>query len=549
MTRHAASTSPAQADVVARHRGLVLRTMLVSGLTLASRILGYVRESLAAAIFGDRSAINDAFVTAWRVPNLFRSLMGEGAMATALQSALTRTDAERGEEAGRRLFLAILRTVAWVSGAFAAVGMLVVVALPDRMPGTGWGWMGADPGPVRELAARMLPFVVLACVAAVAAGALHVRGRFFAPSLGPVVMNAAWIGALLWVAARHTGGTGFTVQFSMARELALLVLACGALLVLVQVPALHRSGLLAPRPGVERAARVRGAEVWAILRSSAPLALGAAVYQVNVLLDGFMAEALLADGGPSALYYATRLQQLPLSLVSIAATSAVFPAFTALGHVRDVSALRRLHDETQLGVAFLAIPATIGLLVFAQPIVVLCFQHGAFGPEGVARTTDGLRMLTLAILPAGAAGLVARARYALGDQAGPVRAAAFALVVNVALNVVLVSGAGLDVGGIGLATAVASWCHLTLLLPGLRRLGLPASEPGQRGRILRITAASAVACGVGWLATELLPGPVVPLARVAVAILVSTATYIGLSALVGAPELRAFGRHLRGPRG
>ncbi len=538
------------ADVVGRHTKLVRRTALVSGLTLASRVLGYVRESLAAAVFGDKSPINDAFVTAWRVPNLFRSLMGEGAMATAMQSALTKTDAQQGEEAGRKLFLAILRTVAWFSVGFCALGMLVVLVLPDTMPFTGWNWLGSDPGPVRELTARMLPFVIFACIAAIAGGALHVRGHFLAPSLGPVVMNVAWVGALAWVATKHArdlanGPPGVDAQFGMARELATLVLVCGALLVLVQVPALRENGLLTARPGAPSTAKVGWGEVWIILKNSAPLAIGAAVYQVNVLVDGFMAESLLANGGPSALYYATRLQQLPLSLISIAATSAVFPALTAMGQARDLPGLRKLHDETHLGIAFLAIPATIGLFVFAEPIVVACFQHGAFGDEGVARTTAGLRALTLAILPAGAAGLVARTRYALGDFAGPVRIAIAMLVLNTVLNLVFVIGFDMDVGGLGIATALTSWGNLLLLLPGLRRLGTPASAPGLAWRLARITLVASAACGAGWLVARFLCGPTRPLIGVAAAILVATVAYICAMAFLRAPEMAGLREHFR----
>lgn len=530
------------ADVVGRHTKLVRRTALVSALTLASRALGYVRESLAAAIFGDRSPINDAFVTAWRIPNLFRSLMGEGAMATAMQSALTRTDAQHGEEAGRRLFLAILRTVAWFSAVFCAIGMLIVLVMPDTMPVTGWAWLGADPGPVRELTARMLPFVVFACLAAVAGGALHVRGHFLAPSLGPVVMNVAWVGALAWVATQHArdlahGPPVLDAQLAMARELATLVLVCGVLLVIVQIPALRANGLLGARPGVVPSPRARWRDVWAILRDSAPLAVGAAVYQVNVLVDGFMAESLLANGGPTALYYATRLQQLPLSLVSIAATSAVFPALTALGHVRDMRGLRKLHDETHMAIAFLAIPATIGLFVFAEPIVAACFQHGAFGAEGVARTTDGLRALTFAILPAGAAGLVARTRYALGDFAGPVRIAVGMLVLNTVLNLALVRGFGLDVGGLGIATAITSWGNLALLWPGLRRLGAPPTIAGLGRRLARTAVVAAAACGIGWLAWRFALGSLHPIAAVVAAIGFSATTYILAMALLRAPEL------------
>jgi len=125
-------------DVVGRHRGLVLRTAIVSLLTLASRLLGFVRETLAASIFGDASVVNDAFVTAWRVPNLFRSLLGEGAMSTSLQTALTREDAERGLQAGTRLFWALARVVGLASLVICAGVMLAAHFLPDTMPFTGW---------------------------------------------------------------------------------------------------------------------------------------------------------------------------------------------------------------------------------------------------------------------------------------------------------------------------------------------------------------------------------------------------------------------------
>src|SRR5690349_8236776 len=124
-------------DVVGRHERLVLRTLLVSSLTLSSRLIGFARESLSAFLFGDASPVNDAFVTAWRVPNLFRSLLGEGAMTTALQTTLTRADAEGGNEAGRRLFLAIVRFLGSLLLVLCAALMIGVALLPDRMPVAG----------------------------------------------------------------------------------------------------------------------------------------------------------------------------------------------------------------------------------------------------------------------------------------------------------------------------------------------------------------------------------------------------------------------------
>lgn len=511
--QHPSSDGPV--DVVARHRRLVRRTALVSFLTLLSRVVGFVRESMAAFMFGDRSVVSDAFVTAWRVPNLFRNLMGEGAISTSLQSALTRVDAQQGEEAGRQLFLAFARVVWWVLAGLCALVMFGVYSMPDTLPILGWHWLGAEPGPVRELVVHMLPYVILVCLSALAGGALNVRGHFLSPSLAPVVMNCLWVGALVLVAgkfgwSRVEGSSDageFERQMGMARALATLVLITGTSLILVQLPALVSNGLLFRPRNAIAGQRTRASEVWVILKSSAPLALGAAVYQVNTMIDGLMAESLLPSGGPTALYYASRLQQLPLSLVSIAATSAVFPALAAFGHTRDFTRLKRLHDDTHGAIAFVAVPATLGLFVLAGPVCAVCFQHGAFGPEGVERTAAALRWLTVAVLPAGAAGLVARTYYALGDFKTPVRIAIAMMCANSLLNVAFVAGLGMDADGLAVSTAITTWGNLALLLPGLRRrFALPPAQAGTGRHLLLVGLCAVISAGAAlgvhsWLAT------------------------------------------------
>jgi putative peptidoglycan lipid II flippase len=546
-------------DVVGRHQRLVLRTFLVSSLTLSSRLIGFARESLAAYLFGDASAVNDAFVTAWRVPNLFRSLLGEGAMTTALQAAITKADAEGGDAAGARLFRAIARVVGTILVLLCAVLMLAVFLMPDRMPITGFPWLGAHPGPVRELTLRMLPFVVLVCLSAVCGGALNVRGHFLSPSAAPVVMNVWWIALLAIVAAqfgwsRPAGSDDaaeFARQLSMARWLAWGVLVAGAILLLVQVPALVRERLVGGGRGRGAGApRIPSREAAAVLWASAPLALGAAVYQVNVMIDGWMAVSLLDQGGASTLYYATRIQQFPMSLVSIAATSAVFPALMALGHRRELAEVRSLHDRTQLAVAFVAIPASLGLLVFAEPIVTVVFRHGAFGHEGVLRASAGLRCLTLAVLPAGATGLVARTFYALGDYKTPVRISIAMLLANIALNLLFVLGLGMDVAGLALSTAIAAWGNLFLLGPALRRkLGLPASAPDFAPRILRVGLAALASTLLARGAFELLGGSRHPTSALLASIGIAIALFALAAQLLRIPEWTQIRARLRGAGG
>jgi putative peptidoglycan lipid II flippase len=376
------------------------------------------------------------------------------------------------------------------------VTMGAVALMPDRMPVTGWAWLGADPDPVRELTLRVMPFVLLACLSALAAGALHVRGKFALPSLAPACMNVVWIATLLvllW--SKGDSVPGFDRDVEWTRILAWGVLLGGVVQLAVQVPALRAQGFLGNRaPLPPRPLGAPGA--WTVLKRSAPLALGAAVYQVNVMIDGLMAEGLLPDGGPTCHYYAVRLQQFPLAMIAVAVTSAVFPLLQAHAHGRDFRATRDLYDRTQRRIAFLALPATVGLWVLAEPVVWACLGGGDFGQEGVERTRMALRYLTLAILPVGAAGLMARTYHSMGDMMTPAKVSSAMLIANVGLNVVFIRGMGMDIEGLALATAITSWGNLLLLFPGLGgRLGLPASTDPLLGPLVRMGLAAAV-CGL-----------------------------------------------------
>ncbi len=528
-----------------RHGGLLRRTFLVSGLTLASRILGFAREMLQAALFGDKSAIFDAFITAYRVPNLFRQFLGEGALSTALQTRLTEVDADHGDEAGRVLFWRTLSLVGRILLLLSGATMLLVLYIPDRMPILGWEWLGSDPGPVRELIVRMFPFVILVCLSALIGGALNVRGHFASTAFAPVALNAVWLAAIGYVVWRFGWGKeaprDLAGQLEMARVLAWGVLAAGVAQLLVQVAPLARFGLLqASRDAqvvtVDQAQMRRTA--WDVLRRSAPLAFGASVFQVNVLVAGLMAEGLLPNGGPTVHYLANRIQQFPMALIAVAAISAVFPSLKALGHAGRKEELRQLHDRTQLAVVFLALPATVGLFVLAEPISSVLFGRGAFGQEGVQRVAAAVRMLALALLPAGAVGLSSRAYYARGDFMTPVRVSVAMLLTNTVLSVVFVAGCGMDADGLALATAISSWGNLFLLLPGLhRRLDLPACSLPWKRRLLQVGAASA-ASGATSFATYHVSATIAgaPIA-LAISIAVGAAMHIGASAALGIPEL------------
>ena len=535
-------------QVVARHGRLVQRTMLVSALTLISRVMGYARESVMAALFGDTSVVNDAFITAWRVPNLFRRLLGEGALSTSLQTKLTEVDHDHGVAAGRALFQRTVHITTWILLA-VCVGLMTLAALaPDTLPGLGWHWLGDDPRPVRDLTLRLMPYVVFVCLSAIFSGALQVRGEFRMSSIAPAMLNVVWIAALGFLLWSHglpwsesTEPLSDQSQMEMARVLCWAVLLSGVLQLAVQIPALRRHELY----GGPRAANFNARPIaWDVLRSSAPLAIGAAVYQVNVMIDGLMAYGMLRDGGASAFHYATRVQQFPIALIATAATAAVFPSLKALGHTGRRVEMRALHDRAQLAVCFLALPASVGLIVLAQPICAVLFQHGNYTADGVSRASSALAMLALSILPTGAIALTSRAYYALGDFKTPVRIAVLMLVCNTLLNLLFVKVLSLDASGFALGTSITGWLNLALLWPGLRsRLQLPGTQTGFGLRLGKMALATLLCALAAWSTRWLVTGGDEPSGMAAAlalgaGILAAIAAYGGASAAMGLEEWR-----------
>lgn len=521
------------------------RTALIAGLTAASRVLGYAREFLSALLFGDSSPVYDAFVTAWRVPNLFRRLLGEGAVSTALQTTLTEVDGDRGEDAGRRLFWDVLALSMAVTLVLCGVMIALVLVLPDTMPGTGWAWLGPRPAELRELLVRVLPYLVFICAAGLAGGGLAVRGRFRGASASAATMNltaiATLVGIGLWFGwsgpSPADGAEGYARHMDMARWFCWGLVLSGVVQLAVLVPDLRAAGFF--QRSAAAAAR-SWAEARGVLISSLPLALGAAVYQVNVMIDGFMAQYLLPQGGATTYYYANRIQQLPLALVATAATSAVFPALKAMGHRGQGTELRRLHDSTHLAIGFIALPATLALFVLARPICAVLLEHGAFTEAGTERTALGLRYLALALVPAGAAGLISRTYFALGDFRTPVRVSIGLLVLNLGLNLLFLRGLKMDIEGLTIATAIVSWANVALLVPGLlARLPAPADSPPFAGRLLRMLLASCLSAAAAWGAHRLVGPDARSMPALVAAIAAGMGVYFLAAARLGLEEWHA----------
>ncbi len=474
----------------------LLRSMFsFSAMTFISRLLGLVREQVIAGVFG-ANWMTDAFLVAFRIPNFMRRLFAEGSFSTAFVPVLTEVKEKRSHAELREL---VSRTM----GTLGAV-LLIVTAL---------GVFGADaltaifaPGSALEqpekfrltsdLLRIIFPFLMLVSLTALAGGVLNSFHKFALPALTPVILNLCMIGGALWVAPK------LAIPIS---ALAWAVLVAGILQLLVQLPALRGLGLLAlPRWGWAHP------DVRKILRLMIPTLFGSSVAQVNLLLDTLIASFLIV-GSQSWLGYSDRLLEFPLGIFGVALGTVILPSLSRHHVNTDSGAFSRALDWGLRTTLLISIPAMLGLVLLAKPIVATLFQHGRFTAHDADMVGLSLAALSFGLPAFALVKVLAPAFYARQDTKTPVRAGVAAMVANMALNLLFVGGlflawradAPVESGvlerlaaipglhmGIALASSVASYLNLWLLWRGVRRDGIYQHEAGWGTHLGRL----AIAC-------------------------------------------------------
>ncbi|MGH7313855.1 MAG: murein biosynthesis integral membrane protein MurJ [Candidatus Rokuibacteriota bacterium] len=495
----------------------------ISTATLASRVLGFVRDMVVALAFG-AGPVTDAFFVAFRIPNMLRRLLGEGALSTALVPVFT----EYATTRSRDEFLQMLRAVLAASLAALSVTTLVgIAAAPWILRVVAPGFTD-DPGQMTLavlLTRAMFPYLVLVGLAALAMGALHAHGRFFAAALGPAVLNVGIIVAVLLLAGRME---------PPILALAVGVLAGGAGQLLVQVPSLRRAGLLVLPSGDRRhPALVRMA------RLLVPAVFGLAAVQVTVLVNTLLA-SLLPGGSISFLYYADRVMEFPLGVFGIAQASASLPAMSRQAAVGDRQGLGETVNFTLRLALYVALPATAGLVLLRMPITRVLFERGRFGPEDTAATAQALAWYAVGLVGFSMARILAQVLYALGEPGTAVKLGLLSVGANVIAALALMEP--LAHGGLALASSVGGYVNVALLLwVARRRLGRLG------GRALAASLGRTLAaCGplVGWCALCLWTWPA-PDARwldagwLALAVVGGAVAFWSTSRLLAAPESTA----------
>ena len=489
----------------------LLRSMFsFSAMTFISRLLGLVREQVIAGVFG-ANWMTDAFLVAFRIPNFMRRLFAEGSFSTAFVPVLTEVKEKRSHAELQEL---VSRTMGTLGGVLLVVTALGVFGADLLTAAFAPGALIEQPEKFRltsDLLRITFPFLMLVSLTALAGGVLNSFHKFALPAVTPVVLNICMIAAAFWVAPR------LAVPIS---ALAWAVLVAGVLQLLLQLPALRGVGLLAlPRWGWSHP------DVRRILKLMVPTLFGSSVAQVNLLLDTLIASFMIV-GSQSWLGYSDRLLEFPLGMFGVALGTVILPSLSRHHVNTDRAGFSRALDWGLRTTLLISIPAMLGLVLLAQPIVATLFQHGRFSAHDVEMVGLSLAALSFGLPAFALVKVLAPAFYARHDTRTPVRAGVAAMIANMGLNLLFVGGLfalwqGNNAGqgglldriaaipglhmGIALASSVASYLNLWLLWHALRRDGIYQREPGWALHLRRLVFACVAMVAVVALGLYLWP--------------------------------------------
>ncbi len=506
----------------------------VSALTMLSRLLGLAREQIFALTLG-AGIYSDAFLAAFRIPNLLRDLFAEGALSAAFVPTYVATLRRDGRTAAQALANRVMSTLTIYLGTVALAAMI--------FPGPVVHLVATGFSPEKaELCARlvriMMPFLPAISLAVVAMGALNAEEKYTAPALASSMFNLVAI----------AGGLGVYVIAPSSRTAvtvwAVFTVVGGVAQLAIQIPPLWRSGY---RPRLLPDLRLRDPGTRQIAMLMAPATLGVAAVQVNVVVNSSFA-SLISDGALSWLSYAFRLMQLPIGVFGVAV------GITALTHLsRD--AARGDWDSLSVTlrrglrmVLFLTVPSTVGLALLGLPIIRLIYQHGRFSPHATLETARALSGYAVGLCAYAAIKVVAPAFYAIKRPRFPVIASVAAVAANLLWNIFTFRRFGHV--GLALGTSLAALVNFSILAIAFHKRVHRLFTRDLLVPVLKIGCASAIMAAAIWAVSsrvELLPGAGVTIFAVKafLPIAVGAAVYFGAARVFGLEEARALVARLR----
>lgn len=473
---------------------LLKATGTIGGLTLVSRVLGMVRDMLMARYVGAGLA-SDAFLIAWRLPNLFRALFAEGAFAAVFVPFFNRRMAEADSETeGSGLNAAVDFAGQVLSVLFPFLVLFTALMIVATGP-VVWAMTGGFPdgGPEKFALASHLtqitfPYLGLISLVSLLGGILNSLNRFWVNAAAPILLNICMIAALLFFRGQTETATAETqaiaVTVSGALQLAWLIWSCRTAGVRLKL------GLPRLSPDVRKL-------LWLI----GPAAVGQGAIQFNLLVSTSLAARFLPQGAVSYLYYADRLNQLPLGLLGIGVGTAILPLLSRQIGGGNIEAAGNTQNRALELAFFLSLPAAIALVISATPLVRGVFQHGAFTAADTLGTASALAAFSLGVPAYVLIKVLTPGFYARQDTKTPVRIAVVSMLFNLAGNLTLIWHFGHV--GVALATAFSAWVNTVLLYWTLHRRGQLQLDARLRTKALRTILAGAAMGAALWLMNPL----------------------------------------------
>jgi putative peptidoglycan lipid II flippase len=493
---------------MSENRRIVKAAGLIGTLTLCSRIAGLFRDAVIGYLFGTGAAA-DAFFVAFRAPNLLRRFVAEGAMGAAFVPVFSDYLARRGREPALEAARAVLGVMLVCLAVLVVTGILLA---PEWVRVLAPGFL-SDPSKLHmttRLAQILFGYVFLISVTALLGGFLNAARHFAAPAASPILLNLAIIAAAVLLAP-HLATPVYALGCG--------VLVGGAFQMALQFVPLLRHGLhLTPlwQP--------RHEAVGHVARRLFPVLIGAAVFQINMMMGTIFA-SVLPQGSVSYLWYADRVFEFPLGLVAVAFGTAALPSFTTQAARQELGELRRSLAFAIRITSFVAIPAAVGIAVLALPITTVLFRRGAFGVHEAEMTAWALRSLAMGLWPVSMAHVLVAAFYAVGDARTPALTACIGFTANAVLSLMLMGQPSAEAtsmlsrfimaasgqlgiwdlrhAGLALATSLAATVNLALLLKLLSRRLRGLGADVITASLARSLAAALIMAPPVWLVSRL----------------------------------------------
>jgi putative peptidoglycan lipid II flippase len=446
--------------------------------TLLSRVLGMLREMVYARFMGD-GWVASAFAVAFTIPNLFRRLLGEGALTAAFIPIFKEKEKTHGEIELWRAANAV------ISGLIVAAAVIVSVAMLGISVALGVHQFSDSTELMLRLLRVMFPYMLLVCIAAACMGMLNARGHFFIPAMGATMLNVVMIASVFWLAPHM--GTQLPEQIF---ALAFGVLVAGVAQAVFQMPTLWREGF-----------KYRWVSPWKnetvqlVVTRMIPGTIGVAAFQINVLLTQIIA-FWAGQHIVASFNYAVRLMELPQGMFGISLATFLLPTLTGLALDKNYPEFRKTLCHGISTLLFANLIAAVLLVVLAEPIIRLLFERGEFTAASTGRASLALICLAPGLVAFSTVNILARAFFALGDTKTPMKISLACLALNLMIAAAMV--VPLKQGGLGLANTITAVCNAGLLFFALRKKIARLEMAALRATFLPLAVAGVLAGLVAW---------------------------------------------------